>query len=561
MPRQVHPDTLFHLEPSDEASKAMIHCQDNAPFVSLSPANKVPSLEIGYHVSSRPRGGQVIARLGRDADLFLPGKNVAGVHIAFEVHPVSKAILLRVRAEQSDTVTVAPRNFRRDGSFRQLVLVPGGKHDMSIRTGNSCLKFSVQWPSNPSSVPQAVSNGFQAAQNRAVNPRWLRTADELETESNLRSWYNTKTAVQDNQYRAGSCGTVMKAVDLDSGHFIAVKTVRPRTVRELANVHREIKTMQDLNHPHIIELLGFVEVGNKHGAGRSIAIFMPLRLGNLRNLLPFPAGEAVNLLWALSEQMLSVLDYLAARRLCHRDVKPENILYQLDEKSKPYKFQLADFGLVNHVNFAQTQCGTRLFLAPELHPDYGLKKYPQSPKMDVWSLFMTIASITPSISFDERKLCDGPYSDIVAFAQAVAVNDLEGLEAMARLNPEIRASAAQILVEHYDGRGLTTHRSAVPPIPPLCTESAVARQVRLPQESRLPQPPQAASSRGISSPLTRPVQMETASSSGPFRRWENSSKIGKAKTPTRRGQQAKQREQLSRVRRMPGHFDVEDMEF
>ena len=57
---------------------------------------------------------------------------------------------------------------------------------------------------------------------------------------------------------------------------------------------------------------------------------MPLRLGSLRSIAK-PEDRDVELtddklsLLVLA-QMLSALDYLACMKMCHRDVKPDNII-------------------------------------------------------------------------------------------------------------------------------------------------------------------------------------------------------------------------------------------
>lgn len=87
--------------------------------------------------------------------------------------------------------------------------------------------------------------------------------------------------------------------------------------------------------------------------------------------------------------MLSAFDYLASQNLCHRDIKPQNILYDCLDSDK-YLFQLADFGLAHDFRLASTFCGSGLYMAPELH-----NNKPQSPKMDMWSLFVTLIEIHP----------------------------------------------------------------------------------------------------------------------------------------------------------------------
>lgn len=253
--RPVHPDTLFHLEPigADAISAALHH--ENAAFISMS-SDGAPALEIGYHVSSRPRGGRVIATLGREADLVLLGANIARVHFSFEVHPVSHAILFRLHAEKLQSVRVEPRGLRTDGDIRQLVVVPGAECRIFVGNSTRRMLFKVRWRSHGNSISSAVVNGFQAAQSRAANPRWLRTRDT--DDDDVQTWYNTRLQSRRNGYvrdallrrklGAGAFGSVHESIDLDSGHLIAVKLVKPEGDRAEANLHREIKTLQTLSH-------------------------------------------------------------------------------------------------------------------------------------------------------------------------------------------------------------------------------------------------------------------------------------------------------------------------
>ncbi|KAK3943098.1 hypothetical protein QBC46DRAFT_47675 [Diplogelasinospora grovesii] len=97
---QPHQATLFYLELANEKALELCRHTDNAPFTSFTTTNN-HGLEVGYHVSSRPRGGRIIATLGREGDLKLTGQHISGLHITFEA-------LLCVRAQEVTSVRVWP---------------------------------------------------------------------------------------------------------------------------------------------------------------------------------------------------------------------------------------------------------------------------------------------------------------------------------------------------------------------------------------------------------------------------------------------------------------------
>jgi len=80
--------------------------------------------------------------------------------------------------------------------------------------------------------------------------------------------------------------------------------------------------------------------------------------------------------------------------------------------------------------------------------------------MDVWSLYATIVDAHSGFT---ALASIKNYADALNLLQAKAATSLP-LKPMARLYPERRASAAQILVHNFDGKGLTTARSKVTPI-------------------------------------------------------------------------------------------------
>ena len=189
---------------------------------------------------------------------------------------------------------------------------------------------------------------------------------------------------------------------------------------------------------------------------------MPLRDGSLARLAGAKTPPAIHkrLCFDVLEQMLGALDYLSTKGLIHRDVKPENILYT-HRGQHHYRFQLADFGLARSQSVANSLAGTLQYLAPEFQPRLSNIYADQSHKSDIWSLFGTI------VAFESRFERYPPRTqDYVVLWNALRAQRkaFPNFESMANLHPDHRPSAAQLLVLAFEGRGLTTPRSVIPPL-------------------------------------------------------------------------------------------------
>ena len=187
---------------------------------------------------------------------------------------------------------------------------------------------------------------------------------------------------------------------------------------------------------------------------------MGLKEGTLQSLIGGWEASVTDLAHSLFHQMLQALDCLAVNGIVHRDVKPENILY-VSRPNAQYRFQLGDFGLSNRAISAATFAGSPLYMAPEM-----FQKGPQTHKVDVWSLFVTMLW-TLDVKGFRRKSERFKTLEEVHKEVATAASGVEIIREMAEINPEERASAAQMLVKCFDGGGLTTLRSQVPALLPV----------------------------------------------------------------------------------------------
>ena len=134
----------------------------------------------------------------------------------------------------------------------------------------------------------------------------------------------------------GGMATVYLAQDLKHDRKVAIKVLRPELAAVIGAERflREIKTIANLQHPHI---LGLIDSGEVNGTAYYV---MPFVEGeSLRDRLTrekqLPIADAVR----LATEVAAALDYAHRHGVIHRDIKPENVL--LHDGSA----LVADFGI------------------------------------------------------------------------------------------------------------------------------------------------------------------------------------------------------------------------
>ncbi|MFT5468243.1 MAG: serine/threonine protein kinase [Verrucomicrobiales bacterium] len=167
----------------------------------------------------------------------------------------------------------------------------------------------------------------------------------------------------------GGMGAVYRAWQANLGREVALKLVRPEVEASgpvFERLEREARAMARLSHPNIVAIHEFLRLDD---ADDSAAIVMELIEGEtLRTLLSrnesgLPVGQALQ----LARQIGSALAAAHKAGLVHRDVKPENILIDLDGAA-----HVADFGLAlpidqdsTRLTRSGTTVGTLAYVAPE----------------------------------------------------------------------------------------------------------------------------------------------------------------------------------------------------
>ena len=189
---------------------------------------------------------------------------------------------------------------------------------------------------------------------------------------------------------AGGMGTVYKASDIRLVTDVVIKVPHPMMIRDAefaARFHREIRSLVKLSHPNIVKAL---DVGVHDGL--PFAVMQYLSGGSLEDRVR-PCRPAEVAAWL--PDVAAALDFLHSEGLVHRDIKPDNILF--DASGRAY---LGDFGIAKVLAESEesnakqltgtgTLIGTAEYMAPEmLIPSKYQEAY--NERIDQYSLAVTV---------------------------------------------------------------------------------------------------------------------------------------------------------------------------
>ncbi|KAI8463415.1 MAG: cell division control protein 2 [Monoraphidium minutum] len=178
----------------------------------------------------------------------------------------------------------------------------------------------------------------------------------------------------------GTYGVVYKALDRVTGAVVALKKIRLEQEEEgvPSTAIREISLLKELNHPNVVRLHDVI-----HADRRLYLVFEYLDL-DLKKLMDGMPGFSADtrLIKLYLWQMLSGIHYCHARRVLHRDLKPQNLLIERASNN----LKLADFGLARAfgipVRAYTHEVVTLWYRSPEIL--LGAKTY--STPVDIWSI-------------------------------------------------------------------------------------------------------------------------------------------------------------------------------
>uniref|UniRef100_A0A0G4FXZ0 Protein kinase domain-containing protein n=1 Tax=Chromera velia CCMP2878 TaxID=1169474 RepID=A0A0G4FXZ0_9ALVE len=184
----------------------------------------------------------------------------------------------------------------------------------------------------------------------------------------------------------GSFGVVTEARCLETGEVVAIKQV----LQDPRYKNRELDVMKVLAHPNIVELKDYyyTDAGGRDGGNPGekflnvVMEFIPDTVYRvIKTFVRNSQYMPMILVKLYSYQMCRALGYLHTLGICHRDIKPQNLLVD----TRLHVLKLCDFGSAKTLVPGEPSVAyicSRYYRAPELM--LGATEY--TTAIDIWSI-------------------------------------------------------------------------------------------------------------------------------------------------------------------------------
>jgi len=187
---------------------------------------------------------------------------------------------------------------------------------------------------------------------------------------------------------SGSFGIVYQAQVVETGESVAIKKV----YQDKRYKNRELQIMKELRHPNVVELKhAFYTSGEKPGE-TYLNVVMEYCSDTVYRVMKHynKMKQAVPTIFVqlYSYQMSRACAYIHAVGICHRDIKPQNLLVD----GRTHALKLCDFGSAKRLVKGEPNVAyicSRYYRAPELI--FGATDY--TTVIDIWSTACVTAEL------------------------------------------------------------------------------------------------------------------------------------------------------------------------
>ena len=266
------------------------------------------------------------------------------------------------------------------------------------------------------------------------------------------------------QVGRGGMGVVYRATDLSLERPVALKLVAPELAEDerfRERFLREPRLAASLDHPHVIPIY---EAGEHDGQ-----LYLAMRFvegSDLRTILEREEKLSPERTLAVLAQVADALDAAHRRALVHRDVKPANVLLDVDEHA-----YLTDFGITKQVGGDSTDTGSIVGTLDYLAPEQ-IRGDPVDGRADVYALgcvlYECLAGVPPFRRPTEAQSLWAHMQEHPAPLRGQPRLDPVLRKALAKDQEDRYGSCAELIDAAADALGLAhapraARRSIVPP--------------------------------------------------------------------------------------------------
>jgi non-specific serine/threonine protein kinase len=242
----------------------------------------------------------------------------------------------------------------------------------------------------------------------------------------------------------GAFGKVNLALHVLSGKIVSIKSFnKKKDIFSVNKIKNEVKIMSKLRkHNNIVKLFELFETEDHY-----CLVMENVVGGNLLNAINKMNKIPENLAKIIFKQLIKTLQYIHSNGIVHRDIKPDNILLDLDNTIK-----ICDFGvskIIAEGQLIRDSCGTPAFVAPEILLNYSYDPFPT----DIWSSGVVLYAMTtgffPFRGVNETQLHDSILTGIFPKPKDISneLNDL--LSKILNINPKKRITLEDILLHPW----------------------------------------------------------------------------------------------------------------
>lgn len=257
----------------------------------------------------------------------------------------------------------------------------------------------------------------------------------------------------------GAFGVVKLGVRKSDGKRFALKYIKQENKDDVESEVEVLEMVKDENVVHLQEIIETPE--------QLIMVMEILEGGDMEERLNkkkiFSEREAAHAI----KHTARAIAYLHQLGVTHRDVKPENMMYETTAEDSILK--ITDFGFSKYQggHKMKTGCGTGFYIAPEI-----ANKRSYGPSVDVWAmgatLYQLLCGYPPFYSDNEEEMFmlirRARFVFEGAAWQEVSEEAKELIRKMCKYEPDQRICPRAVDSEHWVNNPPTNQRTPIPVI-------------------------------------------------------------------------------------------------